>query len=64
MKQKPAFAPCPFCGGTQIDQTMRLEDLNSDFYGVWCTECTATIERLDRDAAIEAWNRRAKAGDK
>ena len=52
--------PCPFCGG-EAD----LTHYEIDGYLALCTKCDAMIENWfeAKEAAIEAWNRRAYEKD-
>lgn len=51
--------PCPFCGGGDI---VIKNPFGSALY-VMCTECGATTRWvMDKELAIEAWNRRDDNG--
>ena len=64
--------PCPFCGGTKI-VVQELDDdsgvpasIDSTYFSVWCSSCSATIASFDdtsEQKAIEHWNTRVKCGD-
>ena len=48
--------PCPFCGGEA-----KLRTVNG-FREIRCNDCYAYINRLKREAVINAWNRRDEVG--
>lgn len=59
--------PCPFCGGTQLDDRVGVQYDESGlsamryFYSVVCVDCgcrTASFEQ--KLNAVDAWNRRVK----
>ena len=58
--------PCPHCGDKMVivyayDPFDGYQG-NLTRYRVFCFNCRASIEREDREKAIEAWNRRAGNG--
>ena len=53
MHEQVKLKPCPFCGGKAMDAGKRR-----NYYEVCCSGCPAFIVELNRDRAIEAWNRR------
>ena len=61
----PEIKPCPFCGGNVSVYAYDPFDGyqgNLTRYRVFCLNCRASIEREDREKAIEAWNRRVDNG--
>lgn len=53
--------PCPFCGGQAHIQECK-GSLGKITYTVMCNKCRAVNSGflLDRDGAIQSWNRRCK----
>lgn len=53
--------PCPFCGGKAVIMKIDIPPMR-ELWRVECSVCgAATWYRLvERDFAVEAWNRRAK----
>ena len=53
--------PCPFCGGIDIRLNYVLSRAR---FKVMCENCKCTTNQfLDKNDAIEAWNRRADDGE-
>jgi Lar family restriction alleviation protein len=53
----PVLLPCPFCGGKEM--------IIQECYGhyVFCKTCYAyTAKKIDKDEAVNAWNRREGSG--
>ena len=54
------FKPCPFCGSEDVE-ICQIHEL----YAVFCYSCHAkSCECSTVEKAVEAWNRRAKKGDR
>lgn len=56
----PELKPCPLCGSNDL--------LFEKQYGAWsidCLECCLMLDAgyMDREAAVAAWNRRAKVAE-
>ena len=54
--------PCPFCGGkAEIYKYDPYDGYQGDcsLYRVHCTKCDASFERIRKEQAEDAWNRRA-----
>lgn len=54
----PELLPCPFCGGTNLHKSRRFD--GAEIFRVGCNGCTAVVEDYLKDAAIAAWNNRAR----
>ncbi len=58
--------PCPFCGSESID--MYCYDPYDGYQGnlsrweICCMSCEVKLERVKREDAVNAWNRRANDG--
>lgn len=53
--------PCPFCGETELIGVYFRRFFNMDFHYGYCLICGARGPRnIDKQEAIEAWNRRAE----
>ena len=53
---KVELKPCPFCGGEVIIYLLGSGEWVSE-----CKSCGATVPEQDtKEAAVEAWNRRAE----
>jgi Lar family restriction alleviation protein len=65
--------PCPFCGCDNLYIIDREENSGYESIGIFCNGCKQTVfleenewegnNRITREKAIEAWNRRWKDGD-
>lgn len=55
--------PCPFCGGKADLCKMERRDFPKTMYMITCNRCFAKTYLLtDKEAVINAWNRRADNG--
>jgi Lar family restriction alleviation protein len=48
--------PCPLCGGEAVYESTQHK--HGIVHSVYCEECGIEIARLNKQGAIEAWNRR------
>lgn len=59
--EKIELKPCPFCGESEYVTIQKM--LTREYWYVHCGNCRCrTAQYLDRQEAIEAWNRRADDG--
>lgn len=61
--------PCPFCGAeAMLEEIQPHEHIMVNlppYHGgafVECTKCTAIVSGINKEDAIETWNRRANDG--
>ena len=58
---------CPFCGSCNVDLYSYdpFDGYRGDLerYKVSCLSCGCNLERIKKDDAIAAWNRRANEND-
>lgn len=55
--------PCPFCGNPAWDCTTYKIHSQKTRHIVKCTKCNAIMEYRNKQAAVDAWNRRADNAD-
>jgi Lar family restriction alleviation protein len=48
--------PCPLCGGEAVYESSQPK--HGIVHSAYCEECGIEIARLNKQGAIEAWNRR------
>jgi Lar family restriction alleviation protein len=58
---KEELKSCPFCGGKPRYKT--FYDGFTRFHRIKCLFCKVFIDRLEKDEAIAAWNKRIGDGD-
>jgi Lar family restriction alleviation protein len=59
LQHKKELKSCPFCGGKA--KVGSRVGCGVDYYFVECTGCFAkTVSKLQRDEAVDDWNRRAE----
>ena len=61
----PEFAPCPFCGSSDVGYAYRLHPDGHEICTISCTECGACgpfrayTSEADDDESVSAWNSRS-----
>ena len=53
--------PCPFCGN---DEDVSLADNGRDGWQIFCPNCCACLDWVDKDEVVEIWNTRVKEANK